>query len=179
MFKKINLETPIVGPVVFEPTIYKDSRGEFFETYKAGDLESFGIKEKFVQENQSTSTLGVLRGMHYQHTNPQAKLIRVVYGCIYDVVIDLRANAPTCGKWVSTILDDKLNRSFFVPAGFAHGFLTLSDRATIVYKCSDYYNVHAEKGLLWNDPKIGIDWCLDAFGIIPMLSEKDRAWATL
>ena len=179
MLKNIPVESAIQGIKLFEPKVFVDSRGEFLETYRASCLREAGIEETFVQENQSKSFLGVLRGMHYQHNNPQAKLLRVIRGCIYDVVIDLRAHSPTCLKWFGVILSDLNRYSFFIPKGFAHGFLTLSDEAIVEYKCSDYYNVGAESGVRWDDPKIGIDWHLEMYGITPNLSHKDSAWPLL
>ena len=163
-------KTDIQGLIIIEPQIFKDSRGCFFESWNAKKFKQLGISEDFVQDNQSVSSKGVLRGLHFQ--NPpyaQAKLIRVIEGSVLDVAVDLRKNSPTYGKHVSVILSEQNNKSFFIPKGFAHGFLSLEDNTVFNYKCSDYYNKESEGSLLWNDEDLKIDWQIDN----PLVSEKD------
>ena len=163
-------KTDIQGLIIIEPQIFKDSRGCFFESWNAKKFKQLGISEDFVQDNQSVSSKGVLRGLHFQ--NPpyaQAKLVRVIEGSVLDVVVDLRKNSPTYGKHVSVILSEENNKSFFIPKGFAHGFLSLEDNTVFNYKCSDYYNKESEGSLLWNDEDLKIDWQIDN----PLVSEKD------
>jgi dTDP-4-dehydrorhamnose 3,5-epimerase len=163
-------KTDIQGLIIIEPQIFKDSRGCFFESWNAKKFKQLGISEDFVQDNQSVSSKGVLRGLHFQ--NPpyaQAKLVRVIEGSVLDVAVDLRKNSPTYGKHVSVILSEENNKSFFIPKGFAHGFLSLEDNTVFNYKCSDYYNKESEGSLLWNDEDLKIDWQIDN----PLVSEKD------
>ena len=163
-------KTDIEGLIIIEPQIYKDSRGAFFESWNAKKFKQLGISEDFVQDNQSVSSKGVLRGLHFQ--NPpyaQAKLVRVIEGSVLDVAVDLRKNSPTYGMHVSVILSEQNNKSFFIPKGFAHGFLSLEDNTVFSYKCSDYYNKESEGSLLWNDEDLKIDWQIDN----PLISEKD------
>ena len=163
-------KTDIQGLIIIEPQIFKDSRGCFFESWNAKKFKQLGISEDFVQDNQSVSSKGVLRGLHFQ--NPpyaQAKLVRVIKGSVLDVAVDLRKNSPTYGKHVSVILSEQNNKSFFIPKGFAHGFLSLEDNTVFNYKCSDYYNKESEGSLLWNDEDLKIDWQIDN----PLISEKD------
>jgi len=163
-------KTDIQGLIIIEPQIFKDSRGCFFESWNAKKFKQLGISEDFVQDNQSVSSKGVLRGLHFQ--NPpyaQAKLVRVIKGSVLDVAVDLRKNSPTYGKHVSVILSEQNNKSFFIPKGFAHGFLSLEDNTVFNYKCSDYYNKESEGSLLWNDEDLKIDWQIDN----PLVSEKD------
>ena len=163
-------KTDIQGLIIIEPQIFKDSRGCFFEIWNAKKFKQLGISEDFVQDNQSVSSKGVLRGLHFQ--NPpyaQAKLVRVIKGSVLDVAVDLRKNSPTYGKHVSVILSEQNNKSFFIPKGFAHGFLSLEDNTVFNYKCSDYYNKESEGSLLWNDEDLKIDWQIDN----PLVSEKD------
>ena len=163
-------KTDIQGLIIIEPQIFKDSRGCFFESWNAKKFKQLGISEDFVQDNQSVSSKGVLRGLHFQ--NPpyaQAKLVRVIEGSVLDVAVDLRKNSPTYGKHVSVILSEQNNKSFFIPKGFAHGFLSLEDNTVFNYKCSDYYNKESEGNLLWNDEDLKIDWQIDN----PLVSEKD------
>ena len=163
-------KTDIEGLIIIEPQIFKDSRGAFFESWNAKKIKQLGINEDFVQDNQSVSSKGVLRGLHFQ--NPpyaQAKLVRVIKGSVLDVAVDLRKNSPTYGKHVSVILSEQNNKSFFIPKGFAHGFLSLEDNTVFNYKCSDYYNKESEGSLLWNDEDLKIDWQIDN----PLVSEKD------
>ena len=152
-------KTDIEGLIIIEPQIFKDSRGAFFESWNAKKFKQLGISEDFVQDNQSVSSKGVLRGLHFQ--NPpyaQAKLVRVIKGSVLDVAVDLRKNSPTYGMHVSVILSEQNNKSFFIPKGFAHGFLSLEDNTVFNYKCSDYYNKESEGSLLWNDEDLKIDW---------------------
>ena len=163
-------KTDIQGLIIIEPQIFKDSRGCFFESWNAKKFKQLGISEDFVQDNQSVSSKGVLRGLHFQ--NPpyaQAKLVRVLKGSVLDIAVDLRKNSPTYGKHVSVILSEQNNKSFFIPKGFAHGFLSLEDNTVFNYKCSDYYNKESEGSLLWNDEDLKIDWQIDN----PLVSEKD------
>ena len=160
----------IEGLIIIEPQIFKDSRGAFFESWNAKKFKQLGINEDFVQDNQSVSSKGVLRGLHFQ--NPpyaQAKLVRVIKGSVLDVAVDLRKNSPTYGMHVSVILSEQNNKSFFIPKGFAHGFLSLEDNTVFSYKCSGYYNKESEGSLLWNDEDLKIDWQIDN----PLVSEKD------
>ncbi len=165
-------ETSIEGVLVVDVTAYGDERGYFVETYKRSDFVSGGIDAEFVQDNQSSSTKGVLRGLHFQIEHPQSKLVRVVRGEVFDVAVDLRPDSPTYGKWEGVVLSAENKRQFFVPRGFAHGFLVLSDVAEFCYKCDDVYHPGDEGGLMWNDPEIGVVWPLSG-GIEVVLSEKD------
>lgn len=148
----------IEGLCVITPTVHGDSRGYFMETYNKKDLQEAGIDVDFVQDNQSLSTKGVLRGLHYQKHYPQCKLVRVVKGCVYDVVVDLRSNSKTYGKWHGEELSAENKKQYLIPEGFAHGFLVLSDQAEFCYKVNDYWHANDEGGLAWNDPSIGIVW---------------------
>lgn len=165
---------PIEGLYVIEPAVHGDSRGYFMETYNQKDMEEAGLNMKFVQDNQSCSTKGVLRGLHFQKEHPQSKLVRVVSGEVFDVAVDLRPDSPTYGKWEGAVLSAENRRQFFVPRGFAHGFLVLSDVAEFCYKCDDVYHPNDEGGLMWNDPEIGIEWPI-LEGMELVLSEKDKA----
>lgn len=169
------VKTKIEDLLIIESTSYSDQRGFFMESYNEKTFFELGIKEKFVQDNHSKSTKGVLRGMHYQEKNAQSKLIRVIKGKIYDVAIDLREESSTYKKWVGVVLSDENRLQFFIPKGFAHGFLVLSDQAECVYKCSDFYDSTDERGILWNDPEINIQWPLEGIESI-ILSEKDKQW---
>ena len=156
---KITVETcEIEGLKVITPTVFGDERGYFMETYKKPDFVVGGIDVDFVQDNQSSSTKGVLRGLHFQINHPQSKLVRVVSGEVFDVAVDLREGSPTYGKWEGVILSTENKRQFFIPRGFAHGFLVLSDTAEFCYKCDDVYHPNDEGGLMWNDSAIGIKW---------------------
>ena len=165
--------TSIEGVYVIEPAIYGDDRGCFMETYNSNDFKAGGIDVSFVQDNQSKSNRGVLRGLHFQKKYPQAKLVRVIRGEVFDVAVDLRKNSETYGKWVGAILTAENNKQFFVPKGFAHGYLVLSDIAEFVYKCDEFYHPEDEGGLMWNDDSIGIEW--PNIGEI-ILSEKDKEY---
>lgn len=173
-FKKCksgNIEIP--GLYEIQPKVFGDKRGYFFEVYSEKDFFEAGLKMKFVQDNQSSSTKGVLRGLHFQTRHPQGKLVRAVSGQVYDVAVDLRKGSPSFGKYYGVILDSEKQNQFYIPEGFAHGFYVLSDSAVFAYKCTDFYDPQGEGGLMWNDPTIGIDWASVALDISPLLSEKD------
>lgn len=151
-------KTSIEGVIIVDTKVYGDDRGYFVETYKKPDFVKGGITTDFVQDNQSSSVQWVLRGLHFQIQHPQAKLVRVIEGKVFDVAVDLRMGSPTYGKWEGVILSAANRRQFFIPRGFAHGFLVLSEKAQFCYKCDDTYHPNDEGGLMWNDPAIGIDW---------------------
>lgn len=174
------IKTSIEGVIVVNVRSFSDDRGYFMETYKKPDFVNGGIDVDFVQDNQSSSTKGVLRGLHFQIDHPQSKLVRVTKGEVFDVAVDLREGSPTYGKWEGVILSDENHKQFFIPRGFAHGFLVLSDSAEFCYKCDDVYHPNDEGGLMWNDPAIGIEWpALDGDEVFDesriILSEKDKA----
>ena len=174
----------IDGLCVLTPAVYGDSRGYFTETYNKADLENLGIFLDFIQDNQSMSSRGVLRGLHYQTGHPQAKLVRVLQGRVFDVAVDLRRDSPTWGKWYGLELTGENRKQLLIPRGFAHGFLVLSDTAEFCYKCDDYYHPEDEGGLLWNDPAVGITWpevVGDTLtdGTPVALNQRDRNWSTL
>lgn len=152
------IETHLPGVLIFEPQMFGDKRGFFLETYREDNFKNVGIYDRFVQDNHSRSSRGVLRGLHYQLTQPQGKLVRVARGRVFDVAVDIRVGSPAFGQWYGTVLDDESMRMMYVPPGFAHGFLVLSDIADFIYKCTDYYHPESEQGILWNDPDIGIEW---------------------
>ena len=179
---------------VITPAVHGDNRGYFMETYSERDMKEAGINIVFVQDNQSMSTKGVLRGLHFQKQYPQTKLVRVIKGSVYDVAVDLRKDSETYGKWHGELLTEENKKQFLVPRGFAHGFLVLSDTAEFCYKCDDFYHPNDEGGMAWNDPEIGITWpevtgeypgSADASGYTledgtPLnLSEKDQKWLGL
>lgn len=168
--------TGIDGLYIIEPTVFEDNRGYFFESYNANDFHEIGIDNIFVQDNQSKSTKGVIRGLHYQINHPQAKLVRVLQGEVYDVAVDLRPGSKTYGKYHGVRLSATNKKQFFIPRGFAHGFLVLSDEAEFTYKCDDFYHGDDEGGIIWNDPEIGIDWP-HVENLIQ--SDKDQHWPTL
>ena len=177
-FKKI--ETSIKDVYIIEPTVFGDNRGYFMETYSKTDFEELGLNYDFVQDNQSKSKKGVLRGLHFQKENVQAKLVRVIKGKVFDVAVDLRPGSETYGKWEGVILSEENKKMFMIPKGFAHGFLVLSEEAEFTYKCDDFYNGEAEGGLAWNDKDVGIEWPLGDMQIGDLLtSEKDANWPTL
>jgi dTDP-4-dehydrorhamnose 3,5-epimerase len=164
------IETKLKDCVLIEPKVYGDDRGFFLETFQAKRYsETAGINLPFVQDNHSRSSKGILRGLHFQKTKPQGKLVRVVRGEVYDVAIDIRENSPTYGMWEGVILSEENNMQFWVPPGFAHGFVVLSDIADFVYKCTDYYDPSDEGSILWNDQDLNISWPIEA----PILSNKD------
>lgn len=165
----------IEGLKVIEPKVFGDERGYFFESYNYNDYAAAGIAEQFVQDNQSSSSRGVLRGLHFQIKYPQAKLVRVIRGEVFDVAVDLREGSKTYGKWFGLILSEDNKKQFFVPKGFAHGFVVLSDYAEFAYKCTEFYHPGDEGGLVWNDPDIGIDWPIPD-GMELNIIERDRNW---
>ena len=169
-------KTDIDGVYIIDVKTYGDNRGYFMETYKDSDFKAAGLDYNFVQDNQSSSRKGVLRGLHFQKTHPQAKLVRVIKGEVFDVAVDLRKGSKTYGKWVGVLLSEENHRQFMIPRGFAHGFVVVSDYAEFAYKCDDVYHPEDEGGIMWNDPAIGIEWP-DAGEII--LSEKDKVHPSL
>lgn len=159
--------------ILFEPKVFGDDRGFFFESFNHARFEeAVGRPVKFVQDNHSKSVKGVLRGLHYQVQQPQGKLVRVVQGAVFDVAVDIRKSSPTFGKWVGALLTADNKHQFWVPEGFAHGFVVLSDTAEFLYKTTDYYAPAHERSILWNDPELAINWTTD---ITPILSAKDQA----
>jgi dTDP-4-dehydrorhamnose 3,5-epimerase len=165
--------TSIPDVILLEPRVFGDSRGFFMETYQAKEFAQAGICANFVQDNHSGSQKGILRGLHYQITHAQGKLVRVIAGAVYDVVVDLRKNSPTFGQWVSQYLSAENKQQLWVPPGFAHGFYVISDWAEFTYKVTDFYAPEYERTLLWNDPHLAISWPL-VDGQSPVLSAKDR-----
>ncbi|MDB5961514.1 MAG: rfbC [Massilia sp.] len=167
------IPTSIADVVILEPTVFGDERGFFFESFNERKFrELTGVDAAFVQDNHSKSAKGVLRGLHYQLQQTQGKLVRVVAGAVFDVAVDIRKSSPTFGKWVGVELSSDNKRQLWVPPGFAHGFVTISENAEFLYKTTDYYAPEYERAILWNDPAIGIDWPLDE---APQLSGKDKA----
>lgn len=165
----------IEGLKVITPQVLGDNRGYFMETYNYNDFKAAGIDQVFVQDNQSASKKGVLRGLHFQKNYPQDKLVRVIKGEVFDVVVDLRKGSKTFGKWYGVHLSEENKKQFFVPKNFAHGFLVLSDYAEFCYKCTDFYHPDDEGGLLWSDPDIGVEWNIPD-GMELIMSEKDKKW---
>lgn len=185
---------PIEGLYIIEPTVHVDSRGYFMETYNKRDMEDVGLDMKFVQDNQSMSKKGVLRGLHFQISHPQGKLVRVIKGRVFDVAVDYRKDSPTYLQWFGVELTEENKMQFYISPGFAHGFLVLSDVAEFCYKCTDFYHPNDEGGLAWNDPKIGVKWpelvgayCGNATsegysmidGTMLSVSDKDQKWETI
>lgn len=183
---------PIEGLYIIEPAVHGDGRGYFMETYNQNDMHEAGLDMVFVQDNQSMSKKGVLRGLHYQKEHPQGKLVRVIKGSVFDVAVDLRAGSETYGKWFGVELTEENKKQFYISEGFAHGFLVLSDEAEFCYKCTDFYHPGDEGGLAWNDPDIGVEWprlCGEYQGTpssagyyledgTPLnLSDKDQKWS--
>ncbi|MDR2547035.1 MAG: dTDP-4-dehydrorhamnose 3,5-epimerase [Lachnospiraceae bacterium] len=168
----------IDGLKIITPRVWGDARGYFMETYHVRDFAAIGIDVHFVQDNQSSSTKGVLRGLHFQKRHPQDKLVRVISGEVFDVAVDIRPSSPTYGKWHGVVLSAANKKQFFVPKGFAHGFLVLSDHAEFFYKCSDFYFPDDEGGISYDDPQIGIEWPL-LEGAELKLSERDMRWGGL
>lgn len=165
------IKTSIDGVYIIEPKKYGDNRGYFMETYKESDFCKAGLTYKFIQDNQSKSKKGVLRGLHFQKTYPQAKLVRCIEGEVFDVCVDLRKNSSTYGKWEGVVLSSEKGNQFMIPRGFAHGFMVLSETATFCYKCDELYHPEDEGGIMWNDPSIDIKWpSIDEV----LLSEKDK-----
>jgi len=173
MFQKIETELP--GVFVLTPKIFHDPRGSFWETYHEEKFANLGIAAKFVQDNHSRSIHGTLRGLHYQWRRPQAKLCRVIEGEVFDVAVDIRRGSPTFGKWVGVTLSAQEGNEMFIPPGFAHGFVVLSETAQFLYKCSDFYDPTGEGGVVWNDPDLCIAWPVKQ----PLLSEKDSRYSKL
>ncbi|MDM8199737.1 MULTISPECIES: dTDP-4-dehydrorhamnose 3,5-epimerase [Allofournierella] len=166
------VETGLPGVLVIEPTVFGDARGYFMETFQKEEFAAAGITDEFVQDNQSKSSRGVLRGLHFQKEHTQGKLVRVTKGEVFDVAVDCRPNSATFGKWVGVTLSDENKKQFYVPKGFAHGFLVLSDEAEFCYKCTDYYDPTAEGGIPYNDPTVNVEW--PDCGCEYLLSEKDK-----
>lgn len=171
------IECNIPGPLILEPRVFGDERGFFMESWNAESFAEAGLDLMFCQDNHSRSQKGVLRGMHFQNPGAQGKLVRVVRGAVFDAVVDLRRSSPTFGKWAGVILSAENKRMFWIPEGFAHGFLTLEDDTDFLYKCTAPYAPQHEASLAWDDPVVGIEWPLD--GIEPKLSAKDAAGAAL
>ena len=169
------ISTPIEGVFIVEPKIFEDNRGYFLETYNRRRYDDAGINTVFVQDNLSYSLKDTVRGLHFQTKRPQAKLIQVLSGEIFDVVVDLRPGSATFGKWTAVYLSDKNKRQVFIPKGFAHGFCVMSEFALFYYKCSDFYAPDDECGIIWSDPDIGIDWPVKD----PIISEKDKQYSKL
>ena len=185
---------PIEGLYIIEPAVHGDHRGYFMETYNQRDMEEHGLNMTFVQDNQSMSTKGVLRGLHFQKHYPQTKLVRAIKGSVFDVAVDLRSGSETFGKWYGVLLTEENKKQFLIPKGFAHGFLVLTETAEFCYKCDDFYHGNDEGGLAWNDPAIGIEWpeVVGSYDGTPSaagytlsdgtplnLSEKDQKWQSL
>ena len=168
----------IEGLYLIQPKVFGDNRGYFMETYNYNAFKEAGLDMVFVQDNQSMSTRGVLRGLHFQKQFPQGKLVRVVRGKVFDVAVDLRSDSKTYGKWFGVELSAENMKQFYIPEGFAHGFLVLSDEAEFCYKCTDFYHPGDEGGLAWNDPEIGVEWPLEE-GVDLIISEKDQKWKGL
>ena len=168
----------ISGLYVIEPTVFPDARGYFMETYNYNDFKEAGLDMVFVQDNQSRSVQGVLRGLHFQKQYPQGKLVRVVNGTVFDVAVDLRSDSATYGKWFGVELSAENKKQFYISPGFAHGFLVLSEKAEFVYKCTDFYHPGDEGGVAWNDPEIGIEWPIQP-GVELIISDKDKKWLGL
>ncbi|HIU77523.1 MAG TPA: dTDP-4-dehydrorhamnose 3,5-epimerase [Candidatus Pelethocola excrementipullorum] len=184
----------IEGLCIIEPSVHGDDRGYFMETYNQRDMEEAGLNMEFVQDNQSCSIKGVLRGLHFQKEFPQGKLVRVIKGSVFDVAVDLRSGSEAYGKWFGVELTEENKKQFYIPEGFAHGFLVLSDIAEFCYKCTDFYHPGDEGGLAWNDPEIGIEWpqvtgnyvgtaSADGYRLVDgaefVMSDKDQMWMGL
>ena len=169
------METALPGVCVIQSNVFRDPRGFFLESYHQVKFIEYGITDNFVQDNHSRSTKSVLRGLHYQLQHPQAKLCRVLEGEALDVAVDIRIGSPNFGKWVSAVLSSESHNQIYIPAGFAHGFLTLSDSVQFLYKCTDYYDPADERGILWNDPDLSIAWGISN----PLISEKDKQYLPL
>jgi len=167
--------TSLPGVLIIQPRVFGDARGFFMETYRQNILAEAGIRETFVQDNHSHSSRGVLRGLHYQLRHPQAKLCRVAQGEVLDIAVDIRLGSPHFGKWVSVVLSGDNHRQIYIPTGFAHGFVVRSDTADFLYKCSDYFDAADDRGALWNDPALAIDWGMPS----PIVSEKDQRYLPL
>lgn len=169
------LETSLPGVLEFRPQVFRDSRGFFVEMYQRAKFTELGVSDSFVQDNHSCSAKGTLRGLHYQLHHSQAKLCCVVHGEALDVAVDIRVGSPHFGKWTRVLLSDKMQNLIYIPAGFAHGFLALTESVHFLYKCSDFYDPSSEHGIVWNDPDIAIAWGISS----PLISEKDGNYPTL
>lgn len=169
------IETKLDGVLIIEPKVHGDHRGFFLESYRENQFKDAGITQPFVQDNHSRSQRGVLRGLHFQVTQPQGKLVRVTRGSVYDVAVDINPESSTCGQYVGIELTEDNHKLFWVPPGYAHGFVVTSDIADFQYKCTDYYNPDDEGGIIWNDPEVGIEWPIAG----PQLSGKDAVLPTL
>lgn len=169
------VETQLPGVLLIQPRVFRDGRGFFLESYHEARFRELGIPDQFVQDNHSRSVKGVLRGLHYQLRHPQAKLCRVIEGEVLDVAVDIRVGSPSFGKWVSAVLSADNCTQIYLPKGFAHGFLVLSESAQFLYKCSDYYDASDDRGIIWNDPDLSIVWG----SADPVISEKDRRYLPL
>ncbi|GAB6390966.1 MAG: dTDP-4-dehydrorhamnose 3,5-epimerase [Treponematales bacterium] len=165
---------PIDGLYEIQPKVFGDERGYFFESYSERDFTKAGLLMRFVQDNQSRSVKGVIRGLHFQKKHPQGKLVRVIAGEVYDVAVDIRKDSPTRGKWHGITLSDKMQNMFYVSEGFAHGFVVLSELAIVAYKCTEFYHPDDEGGIRWDDPAIAITW--PEIGMAYTISEKDKEW---
>lgn len=178
-FKRI--ETGIKDLVILEPTVFGDNRGFFMESYSKRDFEEIGLGMEFIQDNHSKSKKGVLRGLHFQTKHTQGKLVRVIAGSVLDIAVDLRRDSETFGEWKSVLLTEENKKMFYVPEGFAHGFITLENDTEFQYKCTDYYAPEYDSGVIWNDEELNIDWELEKYGISLEelnLSEKDKKQQT-
>ena len=171
------IKTPIEGLFIIETKVFQDDRGFFVESYNLNEFVSNGLRETFVQDNHSHSKKGVLRGLHFQHKHPQGKLVRVIRGKVFDVAVDLRKDSPTFGKWFGIELSEENHLQFYIPSGFAHGFLALEDVTDFLYKCTDFYYPDDELGIIWDDPTINICWPIDNIESM-VISEKDRKLPT-
>ncbi len=181
MSNKFNrIDCPINGLIIIEPNVFGDERGFFLETYNRKEFEKLGIKDEFVQDNHSKSRKGTLRGMHFQIKHPQCKLVRVIKGIVYDVAVDIRRGSPTYSKWFGIYLSEENKKMFYIPVGFAHGFVALTDEVEFLYKVTDYHYPEYEAGINWNDPAIGIKWPLKEYEIkIPIIKERDLQFSSL
>ena len=168
------ITTNLPGVIVIEPKAYVDKRGFFLETFREDVLLQAGINAHFVQDNHTRSSQGVLRGLHYQMTQTQGKLVRVAAGSVFDVVVDVRSSSPTFGQWYGTELNEDNSKMIYVPPGFAHGFVVLSETADFIYKCTDYYHPESEQGIAWDDPNLNIDWSIAEIAEKISLSDKDK-----
>jgi len=168
---------PIEGLFEIVPKVFGDHRGYFFESWSERDFAQAGLSMRFVQDNQSKSVRGVLRGLHFQKKYPQGKLVRCIDGEVFDVAVDIRPGSPTFGRWHGVLLTPERQNQFYIPEGFAHGFLVLSETAVFAYKCTEFYHPEDEGGLMWNDPAIGIEW--PDLGMLPSLSDKDTKHASI
>ncbi len=169
-------KTKLAGVLILEPQVFGDERGFFMETYNKEEFKKLGINVDFVQDNHTKSQKGVLRGLHFQKQYPQGKLVRVVAGKVFDVAVDLRKDSPTFGQWAGIELSAENKKLFWVPQGFAHGFVALEEDTEFLYKCDELYHPEDEGGLIWNDPEVGIKWPIDSQ---PLLSDKDQKFPTL